>query len=177
MLCMPAHVGVSEHQLQRQTVHLCTYLLWSAHGRKVSVAWQASLCCGSASLPRVLKNPPYPGNGFPAGAPLLSDLFLCCGLQGSGDSAAGGSSQPVKAWRERAQQRQRFWSRTTGFQMGRSLTDWGRNKGGDQVGFWLGESKSWLVSFQVTRQQWGAASQTGANQRGATRSVWLGESQ
>lgn len=36
-------------------MHLCTYLLWSAHGRKVSVAWQASLCCGSASLPRVLK--------------------------------------------------------------------------------------------------------------------------
>lgn len=37
------------------------------------------------------------------------------------DSASKGRN-----WRERASQRQKYWSRMTGFQFGRKLGDWGK---------------------------------------------------
>ena len=149
----------------RQCSQWMYYGQW--HGRKVSLAWQTSLCCGPALLPRSLD----PFTLAMASLPWVPFFLtpVLCALQGSGDSSAGGGAQPVKAWRERAQQRQRFWSRTTGFQMGRSLTEWGRNKGANQVGLTWG-SHFWLDSFQVTGHQ-SAHSSTGGRDRSPARWV------
>ena len=162
---------ISERQLQRQTVQpvlSCTVVSACNVPRM-----QTSLCCDPASLPETSD----PGFTLAvASLPWLPFFLtpLLCALQGSGDSPAGGSSQPVKAWRERAQQRQRFWSRTTGFQMGRSLTDWGRGKGAAEVGLALESQGPALTTNlraqanngeQTHRLEAGAGAQSGGSER------------
>ena len=43
-------------------------------------------------------------------------------------SGPGSASKGAKNWRERAANRQKYWSRMTGFQFGRKLGDWGKDE-------------------------------------------------
>ena len=70
--------------------------------------------------------------------------------EGAAARAAAKAAAPVH-WRQRAAERQRFWSRTHGFQMGRKLGDWSEDKGAEASASPKGPSGKDIEEFELAR--------------------------